>query len=163
LSTFIIFIPQTGCGFGEECLLIAKLAKEAKFPIKIVATDISEDCLTSFQSVVNKMELTDIITIKKENLYTTSHIDNNFDIVYTSACIEPLFSLKMLLLALSCSNCQYLLCNHQHCSDIYKENISSDLNECVKKRGVFAEAQLETDSDSKRKENRWVYALNLQK
>lgn len=144
--------------------MIALLIKEFGFPIKIEATDIGDGCLEIFKKTVDAMNLKDIITIRNENLYTTRAIANNVDIVYTSACIEPLFSLKMLYLALNGTNCRYLLCNDQHCADIKTAQLTSSLTACVKARLLFVQAQLENDDSNakrKRKENRWIYALDL--
>jgi hypothetical protein len=141
--------------------LVAILAMKHEFPIKIVATDISEDCLNVLRKKVNDFNLTAYIEVRNVNLYTMTNIDSEFDVVYTSACIEPVFSLKMLWLAVTCQQCQYILCNHQHCNDIYQANISEEITEWIKERTLFVDAHLDKDKDTSQKEPRNIFALNV--
>lgn len=109
-----------GCGFGEECILMSNLGKRFRIPLKIYATDYVEQCVNNCQRKIKKFDIEEIITASTKNVYTTEFIEEKYHVVYTSAVVEPLFSLKILYLALQCKTVQYLLWNHGHCEDVLK-------------------------------------------
>jgi hypothetical protein len=88
----LLHLCWIGCGFGEECVLIALLAKEFNFPIKIDAMDISRTCVQQLNAKVDELQLQNYINVKEANLYKTAKLSEKYDIVYTSAVVEQLFS-----------------------------------------------------------------------
>lgn len=156
-----------GGAFGEECLLIALVAKWYSFPIFINTTDVSEEALNIFQSKILEMELGEYIEVEVQNLYTTCSIpthERTYHVVYTSACIEVIFSLKMLFLALKCESVQYLLCNNDHCQHIWTVNPTDAISDMIKNRKLVVDAKLESDNreDTEDDNDRWIYGLALE-
>lgn len=166
------YIYWIGCGYGEEILLIIMLAVACKFEIKIIATDISATCVELLQRRVADLGYEDYIEASVKDLYTTESLPTECDIVYTFACIEPIFTMKMFHLALMSPSVSYVLCNHDHCKHLFEINVSSQFTQWIKERGVLVTANLAEDrqnggSKSKRTKRssvlvkRWIYALEL--
>jgi hypothetical protein len=153
-----------GCGFGEEILCICKLAKNFKFPLFILATDIEEGCVTLFQKEVDLHRLRDYVQVQTVDVYATESIGDDYDIVYTQAASGSLFTLKILSLALNCPSVQYLLCNHTHC--VYVDEEENEFHQVARGRLALVAASLEAGnhrkgSRRKRGEKRWIYALDI--
>ena len=160
-ETFWIY--WVGCGYGEEILLIVMLAVECGFFIHIMATDINEVCVDHLKRLVTEKNLVHYITVEHANLYATKEIDNKYNLVYTSACIEPIFSSRLLYLSLM-SKASYLLCNHDHCQHLVSMRVNDEVNQCIKDRRWVVEACLEKDQNNKGfQESRNIYALELGK
>jgi hypothetical protein len=153
-----------GCGFGEEILCICKLAKNFKFPLFILATDIEEGCLTLVQKEVDLHGLRDYVKVQAVDVFATESIGDDYDIVYTQAASGSLFTLKILSLALNCPSVQYLLCNHTHC--VYVDEEEDEFSRVARARLALVAASLETGNNRKgsrrkRGEERWIYALDI--
>jgi hypothetical protein len=125
---------------------MSNLVKRFRIPLKIYATDYVEQCVNNCQRKIEKFDLEEIITASTKNVYTTECIEEKYHVVYTSAVVEPLFSLKILYLALQCKTVQYLLWNHGHCEDVLKmsntENNQS-FQQLVRNRLTLVDARLE--------------------
>lgn len=151
-----------GCGFGEEILVICRLAQKFKYPLFIHATDIEEELMTIFQAQVDRLGLSSMVRINKTDVYTTTAIDETFDIVYTSAAIGLVFVLKLLTLALTCSTVQYVLCNHTHCVFLEEtRSLPSQFRAMARARLIIVDAHLEAEKSNEKGEERWIYALDI--
>ena len=140
-------------------MFICALAKKYENSLHIIATDICPECLTCFGKQVDTLHLEDYITIKCENIYVTTHLPSDVDILYTSAELDPIFSYKMLYLAVTCPSIQYLLCNHQHCNHFFEVG---HLKPWVRNRMTIVDAVIDNDGTTDR-EDRWIYALDLKR
>lgn len=158
-----------GGGWGEEPKFIAHLAKKFGFPVHITCLDISSVCCESFQKEVERLDLQDFITVCEGNLYSAPILPKNddgdvanthpeYDVIYTSAAIESIFTLKMLFLSLTCKSIQYMLCNHTHCLHLHEEG--GDMKQWSKTRKVAVKGKLDQDRNNT-KEDRWIYALDV--
>ena len=148
---------------------MSSLGKRFRIPLTIYATDYVAECVNKCQRKIEEFGLDEIITASTKNVYTTEFIEEKYHIVYTSAVVEPLFSLKILYLALQCKTVQYLLWNHGHCEDVLKisnaENNQS-FQQLVRNRLTLVDARLEKDSgqtEDSELQARWIYALELNK
>ena len=149
-----------GCGFGEEVLCILRLAKKNGDPIFIYATDIEQDCLDILQTEVVKRKLQNRIKIVKADVYTTDQLPDKFDIVYTSAALTNVFTFKILYLAIACPEVQFMLCNHTHCVFLH-DRLEGAFKEMAKDRLTLVDACLEPESKKQKREERWIYALDI--
>lgn len=123
-------------------------------------------CVERCQSKIEDLELGHIITATHENLYTIEYIEEKFHVVYTSAVVEPVFTLKTLYLALQCKNVQYLFFNHGHCMDIFLNlREVESFQQLIVNRSTLVDAKLGKDpgADDSQCTERWIYALELNK
>jgi len=152
-----------GCGWGEEICLIALLAKQFDFPLHITATEYDECYIPTVNAKISRLGLTDFITVKKEDLYRVVAIPDTYDIIYTSACPLPCFSLKLLYLSLKSARAQYLLWNREHNDHVISSDDHADtpFKKLIDAKVKIVNSFLERDHIEQEKEDRTVYAIKL--
>jgi len=152
-----------GCGWGEEICLIALLAKQFDFPLHITATEYDDCYIPTVETKILRLGLTDFITVKKEDLYRVAAIPDEYDIIYTSACPQPCFSLKLLYLSLKSARAQYLLWNREHNNHVISsdDHANTPFKKLIDAKVTIVKAFLERDHIEQEMEDRTVYAIKL--
>ncbi len=152
-----------GCGWGEEICLIALLAKTFDFPMHITATEYEDTCIGTFQNRITLLELGQFITVKQEDLFRVNAIQEEYDIIYTSACPHPCFSLKLLYLSLKSAKTQYLLWNTDHNNHVISRDGHSAkaFSKLIEDKVTIVKAYLGRDDMSQEMEDRTIFAIKL--
>jgi len=152
-----------GCGWGEEICLIALLAKQFDFPIHITATEYEEVYISKVQAKIEKLGLTDLITVVQEDLYQVADIPADYDIIYTSASPEPCFSLKLLYLSLKSARAQYLLWNREQNDHVITadDHDNAPFINLIMDKVTIVMANLGRDNIEQHVEDRTIYAIKL--
>ena len=123
--------------------------------LHIYAIDVGEHCIQQMKKSLSKYDINEgYITVETRNVYSLQVVPYHCHVLYTSAALDNLFSLKLLQLALTSPRALYLFCNQGHCQYM-QDIIETQSIQPSKIRHLIVDGHLQS------KEKRYTYAIPL--